>query len=105
MRRQDITKEMILAKFLLVAQPNRNLRIENNLIISAGSIEEIEGGSCRLGKFILKKKSIIQITNNDNLCACRSIVVCIAHKNYLIDPEKKIFMSMLRKSNSISKKN
>jgi hypothetical protein len=89
MRRQDITSEMILAKFLLVAQSNRILRIENNLIISASSIEEIEGGSCRLGKFIYKKQSIIQITNKDNLCACRAIVVGIAHNNYLIDPEKK----------------
>ncbi len=44
MRRQDLTTEMILAKFLLVAQSNRNLRIENNLIISASTIEEIEGG-------------------------------------------------------------
>jgi hypothetical protein len=90
MRRQDITTEMILAKFLLVAQSNRNLRIENNLIISAGLIEEIVGGSCRLGKFIYKKQSIIQITNKDNLCACRAIVVGIAHNNYLMDPEKKI---------------
>ncbi len=89
MRRQDITTEMILAKFLLVAQSNRNLRIENNLIISASSIEEIVGGSCRLWKFIYKKQSIIQITNNDNLCACRAKVVGIAHNNYLIDPEKK----------------
>jgi hypothetical protein len=92
MRRQDITTEMILAKFLLVAQSNRNLRIENNLIISASSIEEIVGGSCRLGKFIYKKQSIIQITNKDNLCACRAIVVGIAHNNFLDDPEKKKLM-------------
>jgi hypothetical protein len=66
-----MTTEMILEKFLLVAQSNRNLRTENNLIISASSIEEIEGGSCRLGEFIYKKQSIIQIKNNDNLYACR----------------------------------
>ena len=47
-----MTTEMILAKFLLVAQSNRNLRIENNLIISARTIEKIVCGSCRLGKFI-----------------------------------------------------
>jgi hypothetical protein len=105
MRRQDITTEMILAKFLLVAQSNRNLRIENNLIISASSIEEIEGGSCRLGKFIYKKQSIIQITNNDNLCACRAIVVGIAHNNYLIDPEKKnIYVQVIRKQLSLQTK-
>jgi hypothetical protein len=44
------------------------------------------------GKFIYKKNIIIQITNNDNLCACRSIVVGIAHKNYLIDPEKRKYL-------------
>ncbi len=80
---------MILAKFLFVAQSNRNLRIENNLIINASSIEEIVGGSCRLGKFIYKKQSVIQITNKDNLCACRAIVVGIAHNNFLDDPDKK----------------
>jgi hypothetical protein len=79
MRQQDISTEMILAKFLLVAQSNRNLRIENNLIISASSIEEIVGGLCRLGKFIYKKQSIIQITKTDILCACRAIVVGLAN--------------------------
>jgi hypothetical protein len=101
MRRQDITTEMILAKFLLVAQSNPNLRIENNLIISASSIEEIVGGSCRLGKLIYKKQSIIQITNKDNLCACRAIVVGIAHNNFLDDPEKnKTYVQV--KQNKIS---
>jgi hypothetical protein len=105
MRRQDITTEMILAKFLLVAQSNRNLRIENNLIISASSIEEIVGGSCRLGKFIYKKQSIIQITNNDNLCACRAIFVGIAHNNNLIDPEKKnIYNHVKKKQFNLQKK-
>jgi hypothetical protein len=46
MKRQDITTEMILAKFLLVAQSNRSLRIKNNFIFSSISIEEIVGGSC-----------------------------------------------------------
>jgi hypothetical protein len=89
---------MILAKFLLVAQSNCYLRIKNNLFISASTIEEIVGGSCRLGKFIYKKQSIFQIKNN-NLCACLAIVVGIANNNYLIDPEKKIYMIMFRKNN------
>ncbi len=45
-----------------MAQSNRHLRIENNLIISASTIEEIVGGSCR--KFINKKQS--NHTNNKN---------------------------------------
>ena len=57
------------------------------------------------GKFIYKKNIIIQITNNDNLCACRAIVVSIAHNNYLIDPEKKnIYVQVIRKQLSLQTK-
>jgi hypothetical protein len=43
-----------------VAQSNLNLRIENNLIISGSSIEEIEGGSCRFFKLAFETKWNIQ---------------------------------------------
>ena len=35
MKRDDITPEMIMARFLLVFQSNKDLKIENDLIISA----------------------------------------------------------------------
>ena len=43
-----------------MAQSNLNLRIENNLIISGSSIEEIEGGSCRFFKLAFETKWNIQ---------------------------------------------
>jgi hypothetical protein len=64
---------------LLVLARVHVLRQHSAAIISASSIGDIVGDSCRLGKFIYKKQNIIQITNNDNLCACRAIVVGKAH--------------------------
>jgi hypothetical protein len=46
---------------------------------------------------IYKKQSIIQITNNDYLYACRAIAVGKAHNNYLIDPEKKNIYNHVKK--------
>jgi len=63
------------------------------------------GGSCQLEKFIYKNQSIKQITNKDNLNACRAIVVGIAHNNYLMDPEKtKTYVQVIRKKLSLQTK-
>ena len=64
-----------MAKFLLTAQSNANLRIENNLVISASIIDEIIGGSNRLKQFVYKKQCIVRIKNDDDMCGLRAIVV------------------------------
>ena len=58
---------MIMARFLLVSQSKKELKIENDLIITASTLEIIEGGS-RLEDFVFKKDCIIKI-RNDEKCA------------------------------------
>ena len=89
MKRDDITPEMIMARFLLVSQSNKDLKIENDLIISASTLDIISGGSNRLEEFVLRKYCIIKVKNTDNLCALRCIVIGIAHNNYLENPNLK----------------
>ena len=89
MKRDDITTEMIMARFLLVSQSNKDLKIENDLIISASTLDIISGGSNRLEEFVLRKDCIIKVKNTDNLCALRCIVIGIAHNNYLENPNLK----------------
>ena len=52
MHRKDITTEMIMARFLLVSQSKKDLEIENNLIISASTLDITDGGS-RLEDFVI----------------------------------------------------
>ena len=61
MKRDDITTEMIMARFLLVSQSNKDLKIENDLIISASTLDIISGGSNRLEEFVLRKDCIIKV--------------------------------------------
>ena len=66
MHRNDITTEMIMSRFLLVSQSKKELKIENNLIITASTLDIVDGGS-RLEDFVFKKDCIIKIRNDDNL--------------------------------------
>ena len=45
MKRDDITTEMIMARFLLVSQSNKDLKIKNDLIISASTLDIIRSFS------------------------------------------------------------
>jgi hypothetical protein len=87
MRKDDLKPELVMAKFLLVVQSNRNLKIENGLIVSASRIDLVDGGSSskRLKDFIYKKQSIIKITNSDFLCGLRAICVGIMHNAFIED--------------------
>jgi len=86
---QEMTTELIMAKFLWTAQSKRDLQIENNLIISTSIINIATGTSSRMKDFIKKSKGIIKIKNNDNFCALRAMVVGIAHNDYFINSELK----------------
>ena len=99
MKRDDITPEMIMARFLLVSQSNKDLKIENDLIISASTLDIISGGSNRLEEFVLRKDCIIKVKNIDNLCALRCIVIGIAHNNFLENPNLKNEYDNIIKSN------
>ena len=56
MPRQEMTTELIMAKFLLTAQSKRDLQIENNLIISTSIINIATGTSSRMKDYIKKKQ-------------------------------------------------
>ena len=47
MHRKEITTEMIMARFLLVSQSKKELKIENNLIITANTLNITDGISRR----------------------------------------------------------
>ena len=55
-----------MARFLLVSQSKKDLKIENNLIITASTLDITDGGS-RLEDFVFKKECIVKIRNDDNL--------------------------------------
>ena len=84
MMKKELTAELVLAKFLIVSQSNKDLKIDDKLTIVASSVDIIEGAGNvpnRFNDFVIRKQSIIKIKNNDQLCALRCIAVGIAFLN------------------------
>ncbi len=78
MKREDLTTEMVLTRFFQVSQSKRDLKLDDKLQINTSIIDIIEGKGSRFEDYVTKKRSIVEIKNDDNLCALRAIVVGIA---------------------------
>jgi hypothetical protein len=78
MKREDLTTEMVLTRFFQVSQSKRDLKLDDKLQINTSIIDIIEGEGSRFEDYVTKKRSIVEIKNEDNLCALRAIAVGIA---------------------------
>ena len=100
----QLTTERVFSQIERVIQSNRDFRLNDTVTVDIIHVEAPEGsGRGRLKRDILdireylhKKRSIITIQNNDNLCLARALVVAVAKienaPNYrnLIRSDKRI---------------
>ena len=65
--------------FFEAAQSSKDFSLENSLDVKCAIIEGVSGsGRVKLTSLNVKKRSILQIRNNDNLCLPRSLVTAFA---------------------------
>ena len=82
----QLTPERVFSQIERVVQSNRYFRLNDTVTVDILHVEAPQGsGRSRLKRDILdireylhKKKSIITIKNNDNLCLARALVVAVA---------------------------
>ena len=82
----QLTPERVFSQIERVVQSNRDFRLNDTVTVDILHVEAPQGsGRSRLKRDILdmreclhKKKSIITIKNNDNLCLARALVVAVA---------------------------
>jgi hypothetical protein len=85
----SLTGYDILREFEKVIQSNQLVSIDENLTIKVGILKKIRGaGNKRKTKFyndmqdfIKKSRSVVEISNNDNLCLFRSIAILVYDVN------------------------
>ena len=82
----QLTTERVFSQIERVIQSNRDFRLNDTVTVDIIGVEEPQGGTSN-GKSkrttlnireYLKKKTIITINNNDNLCLARALVVAVA---------------------------
>ena len=97
----QLTPERVFSQIERVIQSNRDFRLNDTVVVDIVHVEAPQGsGRSRrttldIKEFLHKKRSIIVIKNNDDLCLARALVVAIAKiekdPSYmrLINPQKK----------------
>ena len=84
MPRERLTTERVLAEFERVIQSNRHFHLNDSVDVNVVHVEMPHGGKgtkrseLNLEKHLTKKRSIIRIRNNDQLCLARALVVAKA---------------------------
>ena len=102
MPRHRVTAERILAECERVVQSNADFKLDDSVSVNIIHTEVPQGGSGKkrwlvnVQKHLEKKRAIVRIKNNDNLCLARAIVVAkakIDHDSeyaYIIDCRKPL---------------
>ena len=80
----QLTPERVFSQIERVVQSNRDFRLNDTVVVDIVHVEAPQGSGRKrrailnIKEFLHKKKSIITIKNNDDLCLARALVVAIA---------------------------
>ena len=83
----QLTTERVFSQIERVIQSNQDFRLNDTVTVDIIRVEEPQGGASNgrskrtilnIREYLKKKKSVITITNTDNLCLARALVVAIA---------------------------
>ena len=81
---QQLTPERVFSQIERVVQSNRDFRLNDTVLVDLVHVEAPQGSGIKkrdlidLKDFLHKKKSIVRIKNEDDLCLARALVVAIA---------------------------
>ena len=80
----QLTPERVFSQVQRVIQSNRDFRLNDTVTVDIIHVEAPQGSgrskrtTLNIKEYLHKKKSVITIQNNDNLCLARALVVAIA---------------------------
>ena len=108
----QLTPERVFSQIERVIQSNRDFRLNYTVVVDIVHVEAPQGSGRKrtilnIKEFLHKKRSVITITNNDDLCLARALVVAIAkiekdpRYKRLVDPERRV--SSRKKSQRITR--
>ena len=97
----QLTPERVFSQIERVVQSNRDFRLNDTVVVDIVHVEAPQGSGRKrtvlnIKEFLHKKRSIITIKNNDDLCLARALVVAIAQIEK--DPSYHILMNPDRRT-------
>ena len=97
----QLTPERVFSQIERVIQSNQDFRLNDTVTVDIISVKAPQGSGRKrtvldIGEFLHKKRTIISILNNDDLCLARALVVAIAkiekdpRYKSLVDPRGRV---------------
>ena len=98
----QLTPERVFSQIERVIQSNRDFRLNDTVVVDIIHVQAPQGSGrskrdvLNIKDFLHKKRSIVTIQNNDNLCLARALVVAIAKiekdpkYKQLTNPDKRV---------------
>ena len=99
---QQLTPEHVFSQFERVIQSNQDFQLNDTVTVDIVHIQAPQGSGRKkrtlldIGEFLHKKKTVITIRNDDELCLARALVIAIAkiekdpsYRRYL-DPRERV---------------
>ena len=111
----QLTPERVFSQIERVIQSNRDFRLNDTVVVDIVHVEAPQGSGrsrrtiLNIKEFLHKKRSIIIIRNNDDLCLARALVVAIAKiekdpgYSHIRDPERKVQEKKARELHELAK--
>ena len=111
----QLTPERVFSQIERVVQSNRDFRLNDTVVIDIVHVEAPQGSGrskrdvLNIKEFLHKKRSVITIKNNDDLCLARALVVAIAKiekdpiYKHLMDPERRTQEKKARELHELAK--
>ena len=111
----QLTPERVFSQIERVIQSNRDFRLNDTVVVDIVHVEAPQGSGRKkrtvlnIKDFLHKKKSVITIKNNDNLCLARALVVAIAKiekdpsYKHIVDPERRVQEKKARELHELAK--
>ena len=112
----QLTPERVFSQIERVIQSNRDFRLNDTVVVDVAHVEAPQGSGggkprriLNIKEFLHKKKSVIVIRNNDDLCLARALVVAIAKiekdpgYKHIKDPERKVQEKKARELHELAK--
>ena len=111
----QLTPERVFSQIERVVQSNRDFRLNDTVVIDIVHVEAPQGSGrskrdvLNIKEFLHKKRSVITIKNNDDLCLARAPVVAIAKiekdpiYKHLMDPERRTQEKKARELHELAK--
>jgi hypothetical protein len=82
MRFEDLNTQLIMTAIALVAQSQKELKLDHFMRVSTCRVNMPVGGTRNILQYISQKKGVVKISNTDNNCLFRAVIVAVSYLKF-----------------------